>query len=66
MAWALCNINVFTIFYIPLTYLLYSMHRIIENFDQNKDGKVSKEELLAGVEQHFKSKKIDDLPGFIK
>lgn len=40
-----------------------SFHGIVKNFDTDKDGKVSKEELLAGVEKNFIGKPIDALPG---
>lgn len=39
------------------------MHSLIKDFDVNKDGKVSKEELLQGVEKHFVGKTPDTLPG---
>lgn len=39
------------------------MRNIIKDFDKNKDGKVAKDELLAGVEKYFIGKSQDSLPG---
>eukprot|EP00026_Physarum_polycephalum_P017296 Phypoly_transcript_18472.p1 GENE.Phypoly_transcript_18472~~Phypoly_transcript_18472.p1 ORF type:complete len:202 (+),score=49.84 Phypoly_transcript_18472:34-606(+) len=39
---------------------------LIKDFDTNKDGKVSKEELLSGVEKHFIGKKASELPAWWK
>lgn len=39
---------------------------MIKNFDTNHDGKVSKEELLAGVERDFVGKPADALPAWWK
>jgi hypothetical protein len=42
---------------------LFSFISLIKQFDANKDGKVSKEELLAGVEKYFIGKTPAQLPG---
>eukprot|EP00026_Physarum_polycephalum_P019160 Phypoly_transcript_21032.p1 GENE.Phypoly_transcript_21032~~Phypoly_transcript_21032.p1 ORF type:complete len:159 (+),score=34.89 Phypoly_transcript_21032:134-610(+) len=39
---------------------------LIKDFDANKDGKVSKEELINGVEKQFIGKKTSELPGWWK
>ena len=36
---------------------------IIHAFDANKDGKVTREEMLSGVEKSFIGKTVDNLPG---
>jgi Ca2+-binding EF-hand superfamily protein len=40
-----------------------SFHDLVKAFDINKDGSISKEELLAGVEKYFIGKTPETVPG---
>ena len=55
--------SLFSSLFLHIALTTCSFEHLIKEFDANKDNKVSKDELLAGVEKHFVGKKPAELPG---
>ena len=69
MAMVICIIKPFLFYlfhfsYFFLTFLI--LNNIIANFDENKDGDVTKDEFFAGVEKYFIGKTPQTIPRMLK
>ena len=58
------TISLFSLLFIYLFWMYHSFKALIKEVDANKDGRVSRDELLAGVEKFFVGKTAATLPGF--